>query len=424
MSIDAHHIASTRFGLGPRPGELAQIKQVGAQRWLEQQLTQTGPQFDNGPLHALLSQPGRSDEPEARKARSKRARQEAQRQVQYRHQYALSSDAPLLERLSHFWTNHFAVSIDKRPVLMLAGAMERDAIRPHLTGRFSDMLSAVCRHPAMLLYLDNAQSAGPNSRVGMKRNKGLNENLAREILELHTLGVDGPYGQPDVEALAAMLTGWSVDRGTGGGFVFRPAMHQSGPQTLLGKRYPDTQEQQAQQALQALARHPATAQFLATKLARHFIADEPSAELVATLAKTYRDHDTSLKAMTIAMIRHPHSWRIERQKWRQPIQYLYGVGRAIGLDDGAQLERLARQLAQPTYQPGSPAGWPDTAQAWRSASALASRAEVAQLAAKRSDHSAEQLAASLGIEPRWPDSPLSATDQRYLLLMHPQLLEV
>ncbi len=224
---------------------------------------------------------------------------------------AVQTDRPFVERLTHFWTNHFAVSIDKVAVLGIAGAFEREAIRPNVLGNFTDLLLAVERHPAMLLYLDNHLSVGLNSRaaqaVGRRRSKsnvprqlGLNENLAREILELHTLGVNGGYTQQDVTTFAEVITGWSIggdsgrapkrlrgDDGEPGKFLFRPTIHEPGAKTVLGKRYAESDEKQGEAVLRDVAKMPATATFIATKLARHFIADDPPPGAVEALAKSF-----------------------------------------------------------------------------------------------------------------------------------------
>ncbi len=202
---------------------------------------------------------------------------------------ALGAEIGFAERLVWFWSNHFCVSADKVP--SFAGSYEREAIRPHVLGRFADMLLAAEGHPAMLFYLDNAASIGPNSVAGINRSRGLNENLAREILELHTLGVRTGYTQDDVTRFAKVLTGWSFtaasDPEHGGEFVFIPRLHEPGPQTVLGKSYPQPDIEQGRAVLTDLAHHPATAQHIAYKLARHFVADEPPPALVERLAKTF-----------------------------------------------------------------------------------------------------------------------------------------
>ena len=201
------------------------------------------------------------------------------------------------ERLVAFWSNHFCVSANKGGLArMWAGSFEREAIRPHVFGRFGDMLKAVEQHPAMLFFLDNQQSLGPDSRAGLNRKRGLNENLAREILELHTLGVDGRYSQDDVTSLARIITGWTYagrqgQLGTPGSFVFNANAHQPGAQRLLGKVYENNVVAQGEAALADIARHPATAKFIASKFARHFVADDPPPALVARLREVFSRSD-------------------------------------------------------------------------------------------------------------------------------------
>ena len=195
-------------------------------------------------------------------------------------EHARTTDAAFLERLVMFWSNHFCVNANKGAVLGMAGAFEREAIRPHVLGRFADMLLAVEQHPAMLIYLDNQASTGPNSQVGRNRGRGLNENLAREILELHTLGVDGGYTQADVTNLARVITGWTVGQpnqpnAEHGRFHFAPARHEPGRHPVLGKRYGDAGVRAGEACLADLARHPSTARHIARKLAAHFVAETP-----------------------------------------------------------------------------------------------------------------------------------------------------
>src|SRR5207302_1861948 len=190
---------------------------------------------------------------------------------------AINADIGLIERLVWFWSNHFCVNAD---ATVMAGAYEREAIRPHVLGRFKDMLLAAEGHPAMLLYLNNEQSIGPDSVAGINRDRGLNENLAREILELHTLGVRTVYAQDDVTNFAKVLTGWTIrqtasDPDHGGEFIYIKRAHEPGPEVVIGKDYPDAGTEQGRAVLADLARHPATAKHVSTKLARHYIADDP-----------------------------------------------------------------------------------------------------------------------------------------------------
>src|SRR5262244_1811061 len=209
-----------------------------------------------------------------------------QNEAKVRIEAAVAAEIGFVEHFVWFWSNHFCVSANK--AVSMAGAYEREAIRPHVLGRFVDMLLAAEGHPAMLIYLDNAQSTGPNSVAGINQNRGLNENLAREILELHTLGVRTVYTQEDVTSFAKVITGWTLlttatDPHRGGEFLYHPRMHEPGAQTVLGKSYRDTGVEQGRAVLIDLARHPATAKHIATKLARHFIADEPPPALVERL---------------------------------------------------------------------------------------------------------------------------------------------
>ena len=200
------------------------------------------------------------------------------REAKVHYDAAITADIGFVERLVWFWSNHFCVNAD---VTVMAGAYEREAIRPHVLGKFADLLLAAEGHPAMLIYLDNASSIGPDSVAGINRNRGINENLGREILELHTLGVRSGYNQDDVVSLAKAITGWTIyatadNPDHGGEFLYHPRLHEPGPETVLGKAYRDTGVEQGRAVLADLARNPATARHVATKLARHFIADEPS----------------------------------------------------------------------------------------------------------------------------------------------------
>ena len=233
-----------------------------------------------------------------------------------------------------FWSNHFTVSVQKPIISPLVNAFEVESIRPHVTGRFADMLKAVTGHPAMLLYLDNAQSIGPNSRAGQRNSKGLNENLAREIMELHTIGVNGGYTQDDVIAFAKILTGWGLAKGDDGVIpqaVFHPQVHEPGPKTLLGKTYQEDGANEGMAALDDLARHPSTATFIATKLVRHFVADDPPKEAVARLAEVFRSTDGDLKAVSKALVAMKECWQTPLTKFRTPYEFMVAALRLTGI---------------------------------------------------------------------------------------------
>jgi uncharacterized protein (DUF1800 family) len=282
---------------------------------------------------------------------------------------ATTSDIGFAERLVWFWSNHFCISADK--IVAMAGPYEREAIRPHVLGRFADLLQAVESHPAMLFYLDNVESMGADSVAGINRDKGLNENLARETLELHTLGVRSGYTQADVTSFANVLTGWTwinpdqPDRG--GEFIFNKRLHEPGDKIVLGKNYPDTGMEQGRAVLADLARHPATAQHIAQKLAQHFVADEPPLTLVAKLAKTFNDTGGNLKEVGKTLVTADESWSPQRQKLKPPAEWIAGALRLTGAQTEIPIGPIMNAqaaLGEPLWRPPAPNGYPDTEAAW------------------------------------------------------------
>jgi uncharacterized protein (DUF1800 family) len=420
-------VAANRFGLGARPGELAQI---GAQPrdWLRAQLNGPPPLLVDGELRSSAETLSGALEirRESRVAKREKAAPVSQAAPEtatqanalaavakvgqlYRPAYVAESAArlraavvtqrPFVERLVGFWTNHFALSVDKRQVLGVAGAFEREAIRPNVMRYFADLLLAAEQHPAMLLYLDNHLSVGPNSQAAralqrrqVQRRVGINENLARETLELHTLGVGGGYTQKDVTTFAEVLTGWSIG-GDGpraqpreaGCFVFRPELHEPGDRMVLGRRYPDGGLDQGVAVLRDLAAAKATAYFLATKLVRHFVADEPPLTAVARVARAWLDSKGYLPAVYRALIEAPEAWKEPLSKFKTPNDYVVSTYRGLGLpvDQGRLNAGALEQLGQRTYSPGSPAGWPDRGADWDGASALFRRIEWADAVGQR-----------------------------------------
>ncbi len=280
---------------------------------------------------------------------------------------AVRAEIGFAERLVWFWSNHFCVNADDT---VQAGAYEREAIRPHVLGKFVDLLIAAESHPAMLQYLGNAASMGPNSVAGINRDRGLNENLGREILELHTLGVRTGYTQDDVVSFAKVITGWTSYLPElpehGGEFVFYPRFHEPGPQTVLGKAYRDTGFEQGKAVLADLARHPATALHVATKLARHFVADEPPATLVETLRQKFVETDGDLWQVSRALVMAPESWAPEQTKLKRPSEWMMTYIRAAGFN-GVDVRRTApalTRLGEPLWRPPAPKGFPDEEGAW------------------------------------------------------------
>lgn len=447
--MESSTIALNRFGLGARPGDQSP---ADPRRWLLQQFDR----FDARP-QALAQVPQRAEvigqladylQEQQMAARARRQVQPAsmptgtpqqqsdqqadpiQRYLRQsiredylvmnsaRLQSALTTESPFVERLVHFWANHFAVSVDKLPVIGLAGLLEFEAIRPHVLGTFSDMLVAVEQHPAMLVYLDQAQSIGPNSRAGELavqrggKKRGLNENLAREIMELHTLGVRTGYSQEDVTEFARALTGWTVSGlgrgpaarligGIPGQFQFADILHEPGTRTIVGRRYDQSGEGQARAVLLDLARSPATARHLSTKLARHFAGDDPPSSLIERLSRAYLSSGGKLPSVYRALVESPEPWLPQPLKFKTPWEWSVSALRAMDLKtlEAPAAANLLRQLGQPTWQPGSPAGWDDIAASWAGPDALVRRVEVAQRLADKGGRTIDARALAEGLFP-------------------------
>ena len=307
---------------------------------------------------------------------------------------AASADVGYVERLVAFWTNHFAVAANVGEIeRALVGAFEREAIRPNVLGRFEDMLLAATRHPAMLAYLNNAVSVGPDSPAGRRQKRGLNENHARELMELHTIGVDGGYTQADVTALAKVLSGWSTSRGDKdnaeiGGFLFRPAAHEPGPQTIMGKVYDQPGEQQGIAVIADLAASPATAHHIATKLARAFVADDPPSALVERLTSGFTATGGDLMALSRTLVTSPEAWS-GPGKFKAPQQFLLSSVRALAARPPPALAmRILRSLGELAWTPPSPAGYDTSDATWLAPDALMSRLDAAELLA---EHAAPDL---------------------------------
>ena len=434
-AADAAAVAAHRFGLGE-----ATLAALGgdAPAWLLGQVGPAEPQRGAGLASGVeglkrfaeflrqqrqrpTAGPAMADAQDLRDMRSgeqqfgEHFRTLVQADVRARLATAATSTRPFNERLAWFWCNHFTVSMAKASARGIVGAFEREAIRPHIGGRFETLLKAAVHHAGLLRYLDNDQSAGPQSRLVRRlaqrpraadepgpRITGLNENLAREVLELHTLGVSqggaayggwGGYTQTDVTEFARVLTGWRVPlREVAAGRLdadspvrFDPAWHDPGAKTVLGRRYREG-PQALDELLADLAAHPSTARFIAFKLVRHFVADEPPRELVAQLAQAYQRSGGDLPTLYRTLVESPLAWLPAPAKLKTPEEFVVSSARLLGLGEQA----FARApdggigaLGQRVQAAPSPAGWPDRAEDWLGPDAVWKRVEWATRVADR-----------------------------------------
>ena len=427
-------IAVHRFGLG---GPDLSAPGGDAPGWLEAQIGPAAPQRGAGLASgavgvrrfaeylraqrtarrrstSAMAEPAMTDMRPAEQQFGEHFRQIVQADVRARLITATTSPRPFNERLALFWANHFTVSMAKASARGVVGAFEREAVRPHIAGPFETLLKAAVKHAGMLRYLDNDQSAGPGSSIVGRlarrprdgsapgpRVTGLNENLAREVLELHTLGVTGGggafggwggYSQADVTEFARVLTGWRVPLApllagddAGDPTRFDPAWHDPGSKTVLGKRYREGADA-LDEVLTNLARHPSTARFIAFKLARHFVADDPPPALVARLEASYRDSDGDLPRLYRTLLAAPEAWGVAPRKLKTPEEFVIGTVRLLGLGEQA----FARvpdagigALGQRVQAAPSPAGWPDRAEEWLGPDAVWKRVEWATRVADR-----------------------------------------
>ncbi|MDR3510815.1 MAG: DUF1800 family protein [Caulobacteraceae bacterium] len=421
MSIDrdlSASIAVTRFGLGAKPGEIAAARGDPA-GYLRAQIRPAGADQPDGAFESAAQriadlrqfqairrearqaqvQSGVPIDPKAdakddpvKQARNL-IRDDTGEEFLARMRLAATTDAGFRERWALFWFNHFTVSAVKLQTAVVVGPFEREAIRPRVFDRFENLLVASTMHPAMLLYLDQAQSVGPDSRVagmgragaqGPKRLNGLNENLAREVMELHTLGVGSGYTQADVTEFARALTGWSIvgpnehpyaAGKTPGEFVFRPGFHEPGARRILGKTYAEGGIEQAHAVLTDLARHPATARHIAVKLARHFVADDPPPALTARLEASFNASGGRLDALAATLIDSPEAWDPRQRKFKTPYEFLVSGYRAAGLAPGElkQVAPVLTGLGQKPFSAPSPKGWDETAGDWAAPDGIVKR---------------------------------------------------
>ena len=432
-------IAATRFGLGARPGEIAEAAR-DPRGFLKAQIRRSGADLPQGDgetsaqriaafrdyqqdrraaRQAAAAGPQDEAVPDARdpvKRAQRMLREETGGDFLARARLGATTEAGFRERWALFWANHFTVSATKLTTATVVGPFEAEAIRPHVFGRFADLLAAADTHPAMLLYLDQVQSIGPNSPaagvIGGRRHGrltavafpagGLNENLAREILELHTVGVDGGYGQADVTEFARAMTGLSV-----GGFrgpdtavgvrLFRARTHEPGARTVMGVSYPPGGQEQAGAILADLAGKPQTARFVCRKLARHFVADDPPPALTARLETAWLKSGGDLARVAEALVDAPEAWAPQPAKFKTPYEFVVSSYRAAGAEprDIGRLAPVLTGLGQKPFAAPSPKGWPEEAEAWAAPDAIVKRMQFAQgfAAAAAGDRDPKALAA-------------------------------
>lgn len=393
-------IAATRFGLGARPGEIA-AAQGDPRGFLTAQIRPEGadqPQGDGETSaqrlaelvdYRMQKQAAKADgDPKADpvKDAQKMLRDQAGSDFLARARLGANTEAAFRERWTLFWANHFTVSATKLTTATVVGPFEQEAIRPHVFGRFEDLLVASSTHPAMLLYLDQTRSVGPDSPAAafLRRRQnaddagGLNENLAREILELHTVGVDAGYRQADVTEFARAMTGFSVGRPQDPNshrFLFRDNAHEPGARTVMGKRYPQGGEDQALAVMADLAASPHTARHVATKLAAHFVSDTPPPALVARLEKSYLDSGGQLDELARTLVASSEAWDPAPAKFKTPYEFAISTWRSIGAEPSGigKLAPVLTGLGQKPFSAPSPKGWDDQAQTWCAPDALIKR---------------------------------------------------
>lgn len=385
-------IALQRFGLGPKPGVLERIADNPLAA-LRAELDQPGvaligdTSLPSRVVAARLSQEGYLSAESVR-----------QREIRARFRKHLAVEIGFVERLVLFWSNHFSMFVGKDDVIRgMYGQLEREVIRPNALGSFTAMLRGVIEHPAMIRYLDNQDSVGPRSRYGRLTGAGFNENLARELLELHTVGTGGGYGETDVSNMARILTGWSyvrgyeADQGWHGGtqankgqFIFRSDWHEPGAIALMGVTYADEGVSQGRRAITDLSRRRATAQHIAFKLVRHFIADQPTAAMVEPVANAFHASRGDLKATARALIALPAAWSEATTKIRTPYELAIAQLRALETDyTDAQAWAVFEPLRAMRHLPwerAAPDGYPDENYAWLDPHGVTVRLDSAMLA--------------------------------------------
>jgi uncharacterized protein (DUF1800 family) len=388
MDISAAQ-ALTRFGLGRRPADPLPTDPRG---WLQLQLQGPDPMANTGPSSAeglTALRADRKDKPEPGQSQARALFRDG---VEAQLANALTTQMPFRERLVWFWTNHFTVSVRRGECAAVLPSFVNEAIRPHVTGKFADMVLAVMHHPAMLMYLDNQGSVGPDSPAGQRSHRGLNENLARECMELHTVTPVSGYTQADVTAFADILTGWSIDmQGDPPGFVYRPGAHQPGTQTVMGHEFPEG-EAGGIAALKFLANHHATYRSLATQLTQCFVADDPPPDAVNKIENVLRNTNGDLGAAASAVVQLDAAWT-PQTKLRTPQELVIATLRALDLQPSQvpNMQGMMAGLGQPMWGAPQPNGWPDRASAWAAPEAMMRRVDWAYGMSARVPATADEL---------------------------------
>ncbi|MDZ4363716.1 DUF1800 domain-containing protein [Brevundimonas sp.] len=457
-------IALTRFGLGAGPGDIADVSH-DPRAWLDGQIRPQGTPLPPGTFISTAERtqqlldyqsettaarrpadragvtmpepspgmsaadPASEDQPmadptaqarfDARQASRRALTRQTAMDFLARARFGVTTDDGFAERWALFWANLLTVSATKFQARLFVGPFEHEAIRPHVFGRFEDLVVAAEQHPAMLLYLDQARSSGPNSQAGRRRNAGLNENLAREALELHTVGAASGYTQADVTELARALTGWSVPtaRDQGGrrgrrrpaameadtnGFVFRANSHEPGERTVMGRRYAEAGVEQGEAILRDLANRPETARRVAHRIATHFVADAPPPSLVSALEQAWMESRGDLSVVARALIASPDAWLPQASKIKTPYEFILSTHRALGTTPERiePLQQALVQMGQPAFTPPSPEGWPDTAADWAGPDALVKRLNWATTVGGRAEAENPERVAVQALGPR------------------------
>jgi uncharacterized protein (DUF1800 family) len=410
-----------RLSFGPRPGDIERVQAMGVWRYIDEQLNpaQIADPFDsmsNGAIEASRRNPidvladynqirARDQKGNTNFAnmvmRGPRIKSETsefyhhldKQYVTAKLQRAIDSPRQLQEVMTEFWYQHFNVCINKDIDRVWVGPYEEQAIRPYALGRFRDLLGATCHHPAMLYYLDNWQNTAPLSKGAKGNQKGLNENYARELMELHTLGVDGGYTQKDVIELARILTGLGYTQNPAApaskdlqrigqyGATFDASRHDFGEKTLLGRHFVGSGEAEVEQALDMLAQEPATARHVCFKMAQYFVADTPPPALVEKMAQTFHSSQGNIKDVVNVMVHSPEFWANQNNKYKTPFRFVVSSVRAIGMEpqNYDPLIDMLKQQGQPTYAYLTPDGYKNTKEAWLSPDSLLKRINFATI---------------------------------------------